>query len=103
MKRTVVRYRTKPGMAAENQRLIENVFLELGARAPDGLRYAVLRLADDTFVHLVESEGERSVLPDFAAFKAFSGGIAERCAEAPQFSEAVVVGNYRMIGEGRTP
>ncbi|MEW6642915.1 MAG: hypothetical protein AB1586_20590 [Pseudomonadota bacterium] len=103
MKRTVVRYRTRPELAAENQRLIENVFLELGARAPEGLRYAVLRLADDTFLHLVESEGERSVLPELEAFKAFSGTIRERCLEPPQLSDAVVVGNYRMIGEGRTP
>jgi len=103
MKRTVVRYRTRPEMAAENQRLIENVFLELGARSPNGLRYAVLRLADDTFLHVVESEGERSPLPDLETFKVFTGTIRERCLEAPQFSDAVIVGNYRMIGEGRTP
>jgi len=103
MKRTVVRYRTRPELAAENQRLIENVFLELGARSPDGLRYAVLRLADDTFLHVVESEGERSLLPELEAFKVFSGTIRERCLEPPQFFDAVIVGLYRMIGEGRTP
>ena len=38
MKRTVVRYKAKPEMAQENQRLIENVFAELHAKSPDGVR-----------------------------------------------------------------
>jgi hypothetical protein len=39
MKRTVVRYKTKPEQAEENARLIEKVFQELRTRAPDGVRY----------------------------------------------------------------
>src|SRR3989442_1255096 len=53
MKRTLVRYKTKPDRAQENQRLIESVFAELEAKSPDGIRYLVLRLDDGTFVHFV--------------------------------------------------
>ena len=35
---TVVRYKTKPDRAEENQALIEKVFGELDARRPAGLR-----------------------------------------------------------------
>ena len=35
MKRTLVRYRTKPEHAQENERLIEKVFQELRARSPE--------------------------------------------------------------------
>ena len=41
----VVRYRTRPERADENQALVEKVFAELAASRPDGLRYATFRLA----------------------------------------------------------
>jgi hypothetical protein len=38
--------------ADENQRRVEAVFDELAAAAPDNVSYIVLRLADDSFVHV---------------------------------------------------
>jgi len=97
MKRMLVRYKAKPERADENQRLIEGVFQELRARLPEGVRYAVFRLTDGTFVHVVETDGPTSPLPGLPAFQAFQSGLKERQAEAPQFSDATVVGNYRMF------
>jgi hypothetical protein len=99
MKRTVIRYRTKPEAAEENARLIAAVFRELAAAAPAGVRYMALRLADDTFVHVVESADGPSPLPQLPALRAFQAGIAERCIETPRAAEATVVGAYRMLGE----
>src|SRR5262249_450925 len=82
MKRTVIRYRAKPEAAEENARLIAAVFAALKAEAPAGLRYMALRLPDDTFVHVVESEGASPLL-QLAAFQAFTARIAERCSEKP--------------------
>lgn len=45
MKLTVVRYRTKPGLAEENVRLIQAVFAELRAKSPDDVRYLSLAFA----------------------------------------------------------
>ena len=39
MKRIFVQYKTKPEAAAENTRLIENVFKELKEKAPKGVGY----------------------------------------------------------------
>ncbi|TDM98297.1 hypothetical protein CEE86_14580 [Lactobacillus crispatus] len=103
MKRMIVRYKTKPERTAENERLIQNVFLELGARSPAGLRYAALKLDDGTFVHLVEKEDGSDPLRELEAFRIFVSGARERCIEPPQSGDAVIVGTYRMIGEGRTP
>jgi hypothetical protein len=85
MKRTLIRYKTKPEMADKNAELIAAVFAELKAAQPEGVRYLSLRLEDDTFVHFVETEAERrlSALPKLAAFQAFQSGIRERCAEPP--------------------
>jgi len=100
MKRTLIRYKTRPDMADKNAELIAGVFAELKATKPEGLRYLSLRLDDDTFVHFVESDSDSgSSLQAMAAFKAFQSGIRERCIEPPQPGNATIVGNYRMLGE----
>jgi hypothetical protein len=99
MKRTLIRYKTKPETTEQNQRLIEDVFAELQSKSPEGVRYMALRLGDGSFLHLVETgEGENPLL-GMDAFRRFQSGVRERCIEPPQLSEATVVGNYRMLGE----
>jgi len=99
MKQMLIRYKTKPGAADENQRLVEAVFRELHAKAPEGVRYMTLRLDDGTFVHFVSGEdGVRSPV-DLDAFAAFQDGIEERCSEPPRSGTATIVGNYRMLDD----
>jgi hypothetical protein len=98
MKRTLIRYKTKPGAADRNAELIAKVFEELKAAKPDGLRYLSLRLDDDTFIHFVDAEGGAN-LTKLEAFQAFQSGISERCVEPPQARGVTIVGNYRMLGE----
>jgi len=101
MKRTLIRYKTKPEMADKNAELVAAVFAELKAAQPDGVRYMTLRLEDDTFIHLVESADDgSSPIPKLAAFQVFQNGIRDRCVEPPMPRGATVVGNYRMLGEG---
>jgi hypothetical protein len=97
MKWTLVRYRAKPDRADENQRLSAAVFDELKDKAPAGLRYAVFRLPDDTFVHVASLEDGGAPLSSFEAFHAFQKDIRERCADVPQPVEPRLVGNYRML------
>jgi quinol monooxygenase YgiN len=94
---TSIRYTVKEGRGDENQALIEQVFAELMAKAPDGLRYDAFRLEDGvTFVHVVshESEAAREVLTTLPAFRAFQAGIAERCAVAPVRTPLTTIGSY---------
>ena len=100
MRRTVIRYKTKPDMAEKNAELVANVFAALTAAQPEGLRYLSLRLEDDTFIHFVETAAEgASPLQGLPAFAAFQNGIRERCAEPPLVKGATVIGNYRMLGD----
>jgi hypothetical protein len=99
MKRTLIRYKTRPETTELNQRLIEDVFAELRLKSPEGLRYMTLRLADGGFVHFVESGDGDNTLPTMDAFRAFQSGVRERCIEPPQLNEAIIVGNYRMLDE----
>lgn len=100
MSTVVVRYRPEPDRADENQGLVEAVFAELAAENPDGLRYATFRLADGTFVHIADVEGDENPLGSSQAFAAFQEGIVDRCAdgEGPNPQPATLVGNFRLIG-----
>jgi len=101
MKRSLIRYRTKPERTEENERLIQAVFAELHAKSPAGVRYAVVRLGDGNFFHLVATDSGEAPNPitGLDAFKTFQGGVRDRCLEPPQSGEVTVVGNYRMLDE----
>ena len=87
MRRTVIRYRTKPDMADRNAELVAAVFAELKAAQPEGLRYMSLRLEDDTFIHVVETAADdgASPLPKLPAFSRIPerhSGALRRTADA---------------------
>src|SRR5215471_298877 len=91
MKRTLVRYKTKPEKTQQNQRLIEKVFAELQARSPKGIGYVVLKLDDGSFIHFTQVEDGAVSVPTLEAFRAFQGDIKERCLELPQAGDATIV------------
>lgn len=93
----MVRYKTKPEATAENERLIRDVFRALKGTAPEGLRYASLKLDGDVFVHLAMIEAEGNPLAELPAFQAFQAGIKDRCLEPPQVSDVSVIGQYGLF------
>ena len=94
----VIRYRTKPERADENERLIRDVFAELSNGSGERLRYAVFRLDDGvSFVHVAVLEGGENPLATSVAFAEFQSGIGERCVEGPVAADAGVVGSYRFL------
>jgi hypothetical protein len=94
----VVRYRTTPEAADENQRLVEQVYAELAATEPEGLRYVTLRLADGvSFVHVAFRDGDTDVLSGLPAFQEFQRELGTRLEEGPNASPATVVGSYRVV------
>jgi len=100
MRRVLVRYKVKPGQAAQNEELVRAVYEELHRTKPEGMRYATFRLEDGvSFVHLHSGEAEdgSNPLTELASFKAFQAGIRERCDEAPVVTELREVGSYRFF------
>jgi hypothetical protein len=98
MTTTVVRYRTKPERADENQQLIEAVFAELDEREPEGFTYKVFRLEDGVnFIHVViEHDGEHpDSLQELPAFQTFVADITDRCEVPPVATAATIVGGFR--------
>ena len=101
MKKTMVRYKVKPGCAAENEAYIAKVFEQLHRERPAGLRYASFKLDDGvSFVHIVSKEGGgEDPLLGLPAFKAFTAGIRDRCEEAPVVVELSEIGSYGVFGK----
>jgi len=97
MKTTVVRYKTFPQHADENAALIDQVFLALQRRQPEGLHYQSVRGADGvTFTHIasVDEALAEHPLTSLPEFKAFVAGIRDRCIEPPEQLQGMVLGSY---------
>lgn len=97
MSRTsVIRYRTRPESAEENERLVKAVYAALADTAPHDLEYATYRLDDGvTFVHvarLPDGDNPLAAIPEFAEFQR---ELTDRCVEQPDPRSATVVGSYR--------
>ena len=97
-KRLVTRYAMPSAEAAdENQRRVEGVFAELDTNKPDNVSYLVLRLADDSFVHVsFHDHGEDEVNPiaSTAAFAHFQKDHANRREGGVDQQTATLVGAY---------
>jgi hypothetical protein len=97
-KRLVTRYATKSVEAAEeNQRRIEAVFAELAAAKPDNVSYLVVRLADNSFVHIsFHDHGDKDVNPiaSTPAFAHFQHDHADRREGPVDQHTAQLVGSY---------
>ncbi|ADB29646.1 conserved hypothetical protein [Kribbella flavida DSM 17836] len=93
MTAAVIRYRTKPEAADENQRLIEKVFAELAEQQPAGLSYQAFRLSDGvSFVHVVDdADGS---LRQLAAFEEFQRDLTDRLAVQPEREEGTRIGGW---------
>jgi hypothetical protein len=97
-RQVMVRYKTKPDRAAENEDFIKAVFAALDRDKPAGIQYSSYKLPDGvSFVHVAsyEMEDGHNPLTSIAEFKAFTAGVKDRCDELPVSVEMTVVGTYR--------
>src|SRR6476660_820331 len=86
--------------ADENQRRVEGVFAELAVTKPENVSYIVLRLADDSFVHVsFHDHGDDEVTPiaSPAAFALFQQDHAD-CRDSLEPASAAFVVLDRRIG-----
>jgi hypothetical protein len=97
-KRLVTRYATQSAAAAdENQKRIEGVFEELSQSKPDDVSYIVLRLADDSFLHVSfhnHRDDETNPISSTAAFAHFQDGHESRREGVVNQQTATLVGSY---------
>jgi len=97
-KRLVTRYAMRSAEAAdENQRRVEGVFAELAEAKPDSVSYIVLRLADDSFLHVSfhdHRDDEVNPIASTPAFAHFQQDHADRREGPVDQQTATLVGAY---------
>jgi hypothetical protein len=97
MAKTIVRYKVKPGLVEENEKLVRAVYGELAKVKPAHFSYATYKLDDGlSFVHIAEFTGEgKGPLAGIAAFAEFQQGVKNRCDELPVVSQGTEIGSYQ--------
>ncbi len=97
-KRLVTRYATRSAEDAdENQRRVEGVFAALAESRPETVSYIVLRLADDSFIHVSfhdHDESDVNPIGSTAAFAHFLDGHPDRRDGGIDQQAATLVGAY---------
>jgi hypothetical protein len=97
-KRLVTRYATKSAADAdENQCRVEGVFAALDEKKPENVSYIVLRLADDSFVHVSfhdHGDDEPNPIASLAEFGYFQEGHETRREGPVDQQTARLVGAY---------
>ena len=102
MKRVLVQYKVKTDKAAENINFIKNVFKELKAKSPEGLKYASFHQPDGvSFVHIasIETKDGKNPLSESAAFKEFQKEIKDRCEIPPVAVDLNEIDSYNFFGK----
>jgi hypothetical protein len=85
------------GAADENQRRVEGVFAELAETRPDTVSYIVLRLEDDSFVHVSfhdHTDDEVNPIASSTAFAHFQDEHSSRHEGPVDQQKAELVGAY---------
>ncbi len=96
----LLRYKTKPEHAAENERLVHAVFDEIHRVQPEGIRYSTFLLDDGlTFVNIVATETSSGLAPlgQLQAYGRIQQGKYDRFDEPPQVTELHELGTYRVF------
>jgi hypothetical protein len=94
----IIRAGVKPEHAAGLEAAAVKVFAALHELQPDGLRYASLRVTDDSYLILLEvADGTANPLPSIPAFQEFQAGLPGWLSGPPVIEPASVVGGYRVL------
>ena len=93
----MISYKLKPDQIERNTELLADVYAELAATRPAGLRYATFRLDDQvSFVAFVEFDGQPGSAAHhrLASFQRYRSTLDERCKQPPVVTVLHEVGSY---------
>lgn len=96
----LLRYKTKPEHAAENQRLVRAVFDELHDKQPGGIHYSTFILDDGvTFINIVATETSAGLAPlgQLQAYRRIQQGKHDRFDQPPEATELHELGSYKVF------
>jgi len=93
----MISYKVKPDQIERNAELLADVYAELAATRPGGLRYATFRLDDQgSFIALVEFDGQPGDAAHhrLASFQRYRSTLDEQCEQPPVVTVLHEAGSY---------
>lgn len=96
---TMVKATIKPDKTAEMEKAGRDMFAAIEAAQPQGVRYALCKLADgETYVILLElDDDENNPLGAMQAFRDFQDNLRSWLAGPPAIEQLTPVGSYRLF------
>jgi quinol monooxygenase YgiN len=93
----MITYKVRPDQIERNAELLGDVYAELAATQPGGLRYATFRLDDQgNFVTFVEFDGQPGGAAHhrLVSFQRYRSTLDDRCEQLPVVTVLHEVGSY---------
>jgi len=93
----MISYKVRPDQIERDAGLLGDVYAELAAARPGGLRYATFQLDDaGSFVAFVEFDGQPGSAAHhrLASFQRYRSTLGERCDQPPVVTMLHEVGSY---------
>ena len=96
MKRVFIHYVIKDDKVTENEALIHNIFKELQQLKLKSLNYAVYKMGDNVFVHVVhfQNDSTNKIFMDLSSVKAFQNTLSSRLSEKSVENDVIQIGSY---------
>lgn len=93
----MIRYKLRPDQIERNAELLADVYAELAATQPGGLRYATFQLDDEGgCVTFAEYDGPPGTAAHhrLASFQRYRSTLDERCEQPPAVTVLREIGSY---------
>ena len=97
MTATMIRAQVKDECVAEAEAAARTMFAAINEARPDGVKYASTRAGDNTFLVLIQLEGDENPLTAIPEFREFQAALPQYLAGPPVVEQLDVLGSYGLF------
>jgi len=93
----MIRAEVKDECLADAEAAARTMFAAIDAARPDGVKYASSRVGGNTFVVLLQLDGEENPLTAIPEFREFQAALPQYLAGPPVVEQLDVLGSYDLF------
>jgi len=97
MTTTMIRAKVKDEHVAEAAEAARTMFAAINERRPEGVKYASSQVGENTFLVLIQLDGEENPLTAIPEFREFQAALPGFLAGPPVVEQLDVLGSYDLF------
>ena len=97
MTTTMIRAQVKDEYVADAEQAARTMFAAINASRPQGVKYASSRVGGNTFLVLIQLDGEQNPLTAIPEFRDFQAALPGFLAGPPVVEQLDVLGSYDLF------